>query len=74
MIQNAIKKMLRKWLKKKLHCKNISLTSNVANFEWVYSSPLCEWRDRIWVVNHCRCIGKDECNKYLEFITSNFFQ
>ena len=70
MIQNIIKKVLRKWLKKRLHNKSLSLASNVENFKWVYNSPLHEWRDRIWIVNHCRCIGNDSCNEYLEYFYS----
>lgn len=52
MIQNIIKKMLRKWLKKKLYVARDLVATNVTRFEWVYNSPLREWRDRIWVVKH----------------------
>lgn len=52
MIQNIIKKMLRKWLKKKLYVARDLVATNVTRFEWVYNSPLHEWRDRIWVVKH----------------------
>lgn len=44
------KKVLRKWLKKKVYTKNNLLKHNIARFEWVYNSPLHEWRDRIWVL------------------------
>lgn len=47
-----IKKMLRKWLKKKLYDSSERLAANVTRFEWVYNSPLHEWRDRIWVAKH----------------------
>jgi hypothetical protein len=53
MIQNIIKKMLRKWLKKKLYNSSFLYTTNVARFKWVYDSPLRQWRDRIWVVKQC---------------------
>ena len=48
MIQNIIKKMLRKWLKKKLYSSSFLFATNVARFNWVYDSPLRQWRDRIW--------------------------
>lgn len=65
MIQNLIKKVLRKWLKKKVYTRNVLLTHNIARFEWVYNSPLHEWRDRIWVlVNNSSCKIK-ECDKCL---------
>ncbi len=67
MIEKAIKKLLRKWLKKKVY-RDISLASNVARFEWVYNSPLHEWRDRIWVVNNCPCVEKEGCDEYFEYI------
>lgn len=51
MIQEIIKKVLRKWLKKKLYSNYQTLTANIARFNWVYNSPLREWRNRIWVVN-----------------------
>lgn len=50
MIQNIIKKMLRKWLKKKLYSSSFLFATNVARFNWVYDSPLRQWRDRIWVI------------------------
>ncbi len=50
MIQNIIKKVLRKWLKKKLYNSNSLTDTNVARFKWVYDSPLHQWRDRIWVI------------------------
>jgi hypothetical protein len=53
MIQNIIKKVLRKWLKKKLYSSSFLFTTNVARFKWVYDSPLRQWRDRIWVVKQC---------------------
>ena len=40
MIQNLIKKALRKWLKKKVYNSNQTLSKNIAHFEWVYNSPL----------------------------------
>lgn len=51
--EKMIKKVLRKWLKKKLYNDNLPLATNIARFEWVYSSPLIKWRDRIWVVRNC---------------------
>lgn len=50
MIQKIIKKMLRKWLKKKLYNSNSLTDTNVARFKWVYDSPLHQWRDRIWAI------------------------
>lgn len=50
MIQNIIKKVLRKWLKKKLFNGGSLIETNIARFEWVYNSPLHQWRDRIWII------------------------
>jgi hypothetical protein len=68
MIQNIIKKVLRKWLKKKLYSSSFLFTTNVARFKWVYDSPLRQWRDRIWVVKqHYKTIaGIDLLDKVLE--------
>lgn len=67
MIQNIIKKVLRKWLKKKVFA-NIPIANNIARFEWVYNSPLHQWRDRIWVVKQCNktIAGIDFLDKVLE--------
>lgn len=74
MIQNIIKKVLRKWLKKKLYNSSFLYTTNVARFKWVYDSPLRQWRDRIWVVTHTKYTNMDLYNKYLEYLTDNSFQ
>ena len=68
MIQNIIKKVLRKWLKKKLYNSSFLYTTNVARFKWVYDSPLHQWRDRIWVVKQCNktIAGIDFLDKVLE--------
>lgn len=68
MIQNIIKKLLRKWLKKKLYNSNSLTSTNVERFKWVYDSPLRQWRDRIWVVKqHNKTItGIDFLDKVLE--------
>lgn len=68
MIQNIIKKVLRKWLKKKLYNRDSLTTTNIARFEWVYNSPLHQWRDRIWLVKqHNKTIaGIDFLDKVLE--------
>lgn len=69
MIQKMIKKMLRKWLKKKVFINYSPMANNTVRFEWVYNSPLKEWKDRIWVVEHYPFKGKegyDKClNEYL---------
>lgn len=62
--EKLIKKMLRKWLKKKLYI-NAPISTNIARFEWVYNSHLKEWRDRMWVIKHCP-ENRDKClNEYL---------
>lgn len=67
MIQNIIKKVLRKWLKKKVFA-NIPIANNIARFKWVYNSPLHQWRDRIWAVKQCdkTIAGIDFLDKVLE--------
>lgn len=58
------KKVLRKWLKKKLYI-NAPISTNIARFEWVYNSHLKEWRDRMWVIKNCP-ENRDKClNEYL---------
>lgn len=66
MIQNIIKKVLRKWLKKKVYSNASPIANNIARFEWVYNSPLKEWRDRIWVVTYCPYTGVEKYDKYLQ--------
>lgn len=66
MMEKAIKKLLRKWLKKKLYSR-ISLDVCATRFEWVYNAPLREWRDRIWVVKHCGGWAQTY-DKHLEYI------
>ena len=63
--EKLIKKVLRKWLKKKLYI-NAPISTNIARFEWVYNSHLKEWRDRIWVVNHCPFKQKEGYDKCLK--------
>lgn len=74
MIQNIIKKVLRKWLKKKLYNSSFLYTTNVTRFKWVYDSPIRQWRDRIWVVTHCPYKGASMYDKYLYYLTGNSFQ
>ena len=63
--EKLIKKVLRKWLKKKLYI-NAPISTNIARFEWVYNSHLKEWRDRIWVVNHYPFKQKEGYDKCLK--------
>ena len=53
-IEGKMKRMLRKWLKKRVYRQGIDYSSNEARFKWVYDAPLREWKDRIW------CIDKNE--------------
>ena len=59
MIQNIIKKVLRKWLKKKLYKGGYGIPLNEKRFPWVYNSPIRQWKDRIWVLRHT-AIGTTE--------------
>lgn len=52
MIQNIIKKVLRKWLKKKVYKNGYGLNLNQKRFDWVYNSPIRQWKDRIWILKH----------------------
>lgn len=62
--EKLIKKVLRKWLKKKLYI-NAPISTNITRFEWVYNSHLKEWRDRMWVIKNCP-ENRDKClNEYL---------
>lgn len=71
MIQDIIKKVLRKWLKKKLYSSAYSLNINVARFKWVYNSPLHQWRDRIWVVTHTQYKGISVYDSVIDYLTDN---
>lgn len=73
-MEKIIKKVLRKWLKKKLYNSNSPLDSNVAHFEWVYNSPLHQWRDRIWVVTHNQHKGVGGYDSCMDYLTNNSFQ
>lgn len=65
MIEKIIKRVLRKWLKKKLYEDRTPLSVNIERFEWVYNSPLKEWRDRTWVIKHCPGNRENCLNEYL---------
>lgn len=47
-IEGKIKRMLRKWLKKRVYRQGIGYSANEERFKWVYDAPLREWKDRIW--------------------------
>lgn len=44
MIQNIIKKVLRKWLKKKVYKGGYGIPLNEKRFAWVYKSPIRQWK------------------------------
>ncbi len=69
MIENIIKKMLRKWLKKKLYTSGDKLSLNIDRFNWVFGSPLHKWKGRIWVVKNNPYASKDFCKQvYKEYL------
>lgn len=51
-MQKLIKKVLRKWLKKKIiaHIGAFSPSIN-EYFDWVYNAPIREWKDRLWCLS-----------------------
>ena len=51
-IEGKIKRMLRKWLKKRVYRQGIDYSSNEERFKWVYDAPLREWKDRIWCIDN----------------------
>ena len=52
MIQNIIKKVLRKWLKKKVIAHTGAFSPHFKEyFEWVYNAPIREWKDRLWCLS-----------------------
>lgn len=56
MIEQIIKKMLRKWLKKRIIEKTGAFSPYVEKyFNWIYNAPVCEWKDRLW----CLCFAKE---------------
>lgn len=64
--EKIIKKMLRKWLKKRVYNDKFPLATNIARFEWVYNSPLKEWRDRIWIVSNHLTTLRESFDRYLK--------
>ena len=53
MIEKAIKKVLRKWLKKKVMSHTGALNPHFKKyFEWIYNAPVREWKDRIWCLSY----------------------
>lgn len=54
-MEQLIKRILRKWLKKRLGLTkcNVFYEKDRRKFEWVYNAPLMQWRDRIWVYKNC---------------------
>lgn len=61
-IEEKLKRMLRKWLKKRLYRSGIGFDSNKERFLWVYDAPLREWRDRIW------CLDNEELYNNPDFL------
>lgn len=51
-IEGKIKRMLRKWLKKRVYRQGIDFSSNEERFKWVYNAPLREWKDRLWCIDN----------------------
>lgn len=41
-IEGKIKRMLRKWLKKRVYRQGIDYSANEERFKWVYDAPLRE--------------------------------
>lgn len=50
-VEEKVKRMLRKWLKKRIYTERFSFEINNKRFDFVYDAPIHEWRDRIW------CLG-----------------
>lgn len=66
-IEGKIKRMLRKWLKKRVYRQGISFSSNEERFKWIYDAPLREWKDRL-------IIERDEVQQRLSSLTSALMQ
>lgn len=52
-VEEKVKRMLRKWLKKRIYNKNYGFNVNNSRFNFVYDAPIHEWRDRIWCLENC---------------------
>lgn len=65
-IEKPIKRMLRKWLLKKVCSKHSTSPENFYNAAWIYNSPLCEWKDKIW------CAVKDPSSA--EWLYENYLK
>ena len=52
MKQSVIKKVLRKWLKKKVISHIGAFNPHAKEyFEWIYNAPVREWKDRLWCLS-----------------------
>lgn len=70
-MEQLIKRMLRKRLKKRLGltmCK-VFCEEDRRKFEWVYNAPLTQWRDRIWVCKDCMYKSVEECDNAYKYLT-----
>jgi len=70
MIEIFLKRLLRKWLKKKLNRKELLVKDNERVFLWVYNSPIKEWKDRIWVAQNSTIHDTQTLSKRLSYIHS----
>lgn len=70
MIEFFLKRLLRKWLKKKLNRKELLVKDNERVFLWVYNSPIKEWKDRIWVAQNSTIHDTQTLSKRLSYIHS----
>lgn len=49
-----MKKLLRKWLRKRIYAyRGLSQNTNTEDaFNWVYNSPIWEWRTRLFCIRN----------------------
>lgn len=64
-----MKRLLRKWLKRKLIKIEIKHKNSRAtnHFEWIYDSPIQTWRDKLLIVK----AYEDLCDKHYEWLNSD---
>lgn len=51
-VEEKVKRMLRKWLKKRIYTERFTFETNNSRFNFVYDAPIHEWRDRIWCLEN----------------------
>jgi hypothetical protein len=72
-IEKPIKRMLRKWLLKKVYSEYRYLSCSLEFAEWIYNSPLNEWSDKLWCFKQSLMNPKLAHDLYDKYLKSHFY-